>query len=51
MLEAGAHHVDLRFAPPLWTLGWVLTALTVIAPLAWAGLALRRRAALRRLAW
>ena len=28
-LEAGSHTVELRFAPPLWRLGWVLAGATL----------------------
>jgi hypothetical protein len=37
-LAAGAHRVELRFAPPLWWVGWALAGVTVVVL---AGIAVR----------
>jgi hypothetical protein len=31
LLNEGVHQVELRFAPPLWRLGWILAGLTIAA--------------------
>jgi hypothetical protein len=42
-LEAGSHTVELRFAPPLWRLGWVLAGVTLAVLLVGALVGARHR--------
>ncbi len=42
-LEAGSHTVELSFAPPLWTLGWAVAGVTMVALLIAAVVLARRR--------
>lgn len=41
-VPAGQHTVELRFAPPLWQMGWVLAGLGVVGMIVWIILKMRR---------